>query len=158
NMVFGRAATDLELAEKVIPGMDQPLAPYLERVRLFKQATGLPMIHACRVNDLATARHAIRDGIVDMIGMTRSHLADPHLVNKMIAGREDEARPCVGAGFCIDSLNLGGSAHCAHNPATGRETELDHEIPPSNGTPLRVVVAGGGPAGLEAARVAALRG
>jgi 2,4-dienoyl-CoA reductase-like NADH-dependent reductase (Old Yellow Enzyme family) len=158
NMVFGRVATDLELAENITPGMDAPLAPFLERVRAFKQATDLPLIHACRVNDLATARHAITDGIVDLIGMTRAHLADPHLMNKMQAGHGEDARPCVGAGYCIDSLFTGGAALCAHNPATGREEELDHEITGTTDTPRHVVVVGGGPAGMEAARVAALRG
>jgi len=158
NLVFGRAATDLELSEKVMPAMDSPLAPYLEPVRRFKAATDLPVFHAARVTDLATARHAVRDGIVDMIGMTRSHLADPHLVNNMIAGHEERTRPCVGAGYCIDSLFTGGAAHCAHNPATGREKEFGHDIAPSDGPALHVVVVGAGPSGLEAARVAALRG
>lgn len=158
NIVFGRVATDLELSENIIPGMDSPLAPFLERVRRFKQATSLPVIHACRVNDLATARHAISDGIVDLIGMTRSHLADPHLVNKMMAGRGEDARPCVGAGFCIDSLSTGGEALCAHNPATGREEELDHEEPGTAASPRHVVVVGAGPAGMETARIAAGRG
>ena len=138
--------------------MDSPLAPYLEPVRRFKAATNLPVFHAARVTDLATARHAVRDGIVDMIGMTRSHLADPHLVNNMIAGHEERTRPCVGAGYCIDSLFQGGAAHCAHNPATGREKELPHTIAPSDNPGLHVVVVGAGPAGLESARVAALRG
>lgn len=158
NLVFGRAATDLELAEKVMPAMDSPLAPYLEPVRRFKAATGLPVFHAARVTDLATARHAISDGVVDMIGMTRSHLADPHLVNNLIAGHEERTRPCVGAGYCIDSLFQGGAAHCAHNPATGREKEFGHTIAPTQGPLHHVVVVGAGPAGLEAARVAALRG
>ncbi len=158
NLVFGRAATDLELAEKVMPAMDSPLAPYLEQVRRFKAATDLPVFHAARVTDLATARHAVRDGIVDMIGMTRAHLADPHLVNNMISGHEERTRPCVGAGYCIDSLFTGGAAHCAHNPATGREKEIGHDIAPGDGPPLHVVVVGGGPSGLEAARVASLRG
>ena len=158
SLVFGRAATDLELAEKVIPGMDAPLAPFLARVQRFKRATSLPVFHACRINDLATARHAIREGIVDMIGMTRAHLADPQLVNTLVAGAEEELRPCVGAGYCIDSLFTGGAAFCAHNVATGRETELDHEIDAGDGPRRHVVVIGAGPAGLEAARVSALRG
>jgi len=158
NMVFGRVATDLELAENITPTMDAPLAPFLARVKRFKEAAGLPMIHACRVNDLATARHAITDGIVDLIGMTRAHLADPHLMNRMTAGEEDKARPCVGAGYCIDSLFQGGRSLCAHNPATGREEELSHEITDKASEPRHIVVVGGGPSGMETARVAALRG
>ncbi|MBN36349.1 MAG: N-methylproline demethylase [Rhodospirillaceae bacterium] len=158
NIVFGRVATDLELAENITPTMDAPLAPFLARVKRFKEATHLPMLHACRVSDLATARHAISDGIVDLIGMTRAHLADPHLMNRMQAGDEERTRPCVGAGYCIDSLFQGGRALCAHNPATGREEELAHEIDDTAANPRHVVVVGGGPAGMETARVAALRG
>jgi 2,4-dienoyl-CoA reductase-like NADH-dependent reductase (Old Yellow Enzyme family) len=120
NLVFGRVATDLELAEQVVPGMDKPLAPYLQRVARFKEAVNLPVFHACRVSDLATARHAIENNIVDMIGMTRAHLADPYLMSKLMAGRVDDVRPCVGAAYCVDSLNFGGLAVCTHNPATGR--------------------------------------
>ena len=158
NLMFGRMATDLELAEAVMPGMDAALAPFLDNVRRFKHAVSLPVFHACRVNDLATARHAIREGIVDMIGMTRAHLADPHIANKLADNRADEIRPCVGAGYCIDSLFLSGLARCAHNPATGREETLPHSIAKAARTPLKVVVVGGGPAGLEAARVSAERG
>ncbi len=158
NLVFGRVATDLELAENINPGMDAPLAPFLERVRRFKQAVEIPVFHACRINDLATARYAIEAGIVDMIGMTRAHLADPQLVNKLRAGHEGQVRPCVGAGYCIDTLFLTGLARCVHNPATGREATLPQVIEPATGAPLRVVVVGGGPGGLEAARVCAERG
>ena len=158
NLMFGRMATDLELAEAVMPGMDAPLAPFLDNVRRFKEAVSLPIFHACRVNDLPTARHAIREGIVDMIGMTRAHLADPHIVNKLADNREDDIRPCVGAGYCIDSLFLTGLARCAHNPATGREETLPHKIKKIDSAPRHVVVVGGGPAGLEAARVSAERG
>lgn len=158
NLVFGRVATDLELAETVVPGMDLPLAPFLGRVRRFKEAVRVPVFHACRINDLSTARHAIRDGIVDMIGMTRAHFADPHLVRKLSAGREEDVRPCVGAGYCVDHLSISGLAVCSHNPATGREATLPHVIGATDGPRRRVVVAGGGPAGLEAARVSAERG
>ena len=158
NLVFGRVATDLELAENITPGMDAPLAPFLERVRRFKQAVQVPVFHSCRVNDLPTARYAIQDGIVDMIGMTRAHLADPHLVDKLRHGREDSIRPCVGAGYCIDSLFFTGLARCVHNPATSREATLPHIITPGDGPRLQIAVVGGGPAGMEAARVCAHRG
>jgi NADPH-dependent 2,4-dienoyl-CoA reductase/sulfur reductase-like enzyme len=73
-------------------------------------------------------------------------------------GRESEIRPCVGMGYCIDRIYFGGEALCAHNAATGREATMPHVIALSAGRKRKVVVVGAGPAGLEAARVAAARG
>ena len=106
---------------------------------------------------LATARHAIATGQLDMVGMTRAHMADPHIVQKIVEGREHDIRPCVGATYCLDRIYQGGMALCIHNPATGREEVMPHTIKPA-GTRRQVVVVGAGPAGLEAARVAAERG
>lgn len=117
----------------------------------------MPTFHAARIQDVATARHAIATGKADMIGMTRAHMADPHIVNKIIGRSEDDIRPCVGMGYCIDSI-YGGQASCIHNPATGREATVPHVITPSTGPTKKVVVIGAGPGGLEAARVAAERG
>jgi len=106
---------------------------------------------------VATARHAVAAGLLDMVGMTRAHMADPQIVKKIIEGREDDIRPCVGATFCLDRIYAAGEALCIHNPATGRELTMPHDIAPAP-TRKRVVIVGAGPAGLEAARVAALRG
>ncbi len=93
-----------------------------------------------------------------MIGMTRAHLADPHLVSKIIARREETIRPCVGANYyCLDRIYGAGAAYCIHNPATGRELTMPHAIPKA-AERKKVVVVGAGPAGLEAARVAGERG
>jgi len=89
--------------------------------------------------------------------MTRSHIADPHIVNKIIAGREAEIRPCVGATYCLDRIYEAGEALCIHNAATGREATMPHVIPRAERT-RRIVVVGAGPGGLEAARVAGERG
>ena len=93
-----------------------------------------------------------------MVGMTRAHMADPHIVAKIMRGEEARIRPCVGVGYCIDRIYEGGEALCLHNPATGREASLPHVIARSDRPARRVVVVGAGPAGLEAARVAAARG
>ena len=89
------------------------------------------MFHAARIDDVATARHAIAEGKLDMVGMTRAHIADPHIVRKIIDGREDEIRPCVGATYCLDRIYEGDEALCIHNAATGREATMPHVIAPA---------------------------
>jgi NADPH-dependent 2,4-dienoyl-CoA reductase/sulfur reductase-like enzyme len=90
--------------------------------------------------------------------MTRAHMADPHIVRKLMEGKAERIRPCVGAAYCIDRIYAGRAAFCLHNVATGRETWLPQSVERSTGPFRKIVVVGGGPAGLEAARVAALRG
>jgi len=154
----GTIDTD-EALSHIIPLMGTPAGPNFAKVKAARTALpGLPIFHAARINDLATARHWVSDDAVDMIGMTRAHMADPHIVAKMMRGEEDRIRPCVGAGYCIDRIYQGGEALCLHNPATGREETMPHVIAPSDGPKKRIVIVGAGPAGLEAARVSALRG
>jgi 2,4-dienoyl-CoA reductase-like NADH-dependent reductase (Old Yellow Enzyme family) len=157
NVIQGYIGTD-EALSHVIPGMGTPAGPHLDLARAVKQRVKLPIMQAARVNDVATARHAISSGAVDLIGMTRAHMADPHIVAKITRGEEHRIRPCVGAGYCIDRIYQGGEALCLHNPATGREETMPHVVPKSTGPVKKIVVVGAGPAGLEAARVSALRG
>jgi 2,4-dienoyl-CoA reductase-like NADH-dependent reductase (Old Yellow Enzyme family) len=157
NVIKGHIDTDEGLSH-VIPIMGTPSAPHLEFVKSIRSRLRLPVFHAARINDVATARHAVAGGYVDMVGMTRAHMADPHIVAKIARGEEDRIRPCVGMGYCIDRIYEGGEALCIHNPATGREETLPHVIEKSKTPGKRVVVVGGGPAGLEAARVCAERG
>jgi 2,4-dienoyl-CoA reductase-like NADH-dependent reductase (Old Yellow Enzyme family) len=157
NVIKGHIDTDRALAD-VIPGMGTPSGPFLELAGTIRRELGIPTFHAARVNDVATARHAVREGLVDMVGMTRAHMADPHIVAKIARGEEHRIRPCVGAAYCIDRIYVGGEALCIHNPATGREATMPHVIPRSPGPVRKVVVVGAGPAGLEAARVCAERG
>lgn len=149
--------SDARLA-RAIPGMGAPSAPFLDLAASVKRAVDIPVMHATRIQDVATARHAIREGLLDLVGMTRAQLADPHLVNKIAAGEEDRIRPCVGANYCLDAIYQSGSARCVHNPATGREQTLVHEITTTAPARKKVVVVGGGPGGLEAARVLGARG
>jgi dimethylglycine catabolism A len=60
----------------------------------------LPVIHAAKIADLAAARHAVGEGLTDLAGMTRAHMADHHLVKKLMNGEEEQVRPCVGASYC----------------------------------------------------------
>ena len=156
DIIRGHIDTDAGLTD-VIPIQGMPSAPHLDFAGEIRAAIGLPTFHAGRIQDVATARHAIVSGKLDMVGLTRAHIADPHIVRKLSAGREDEIRPCVGANYCLDRIYQGGSAYCIHNAATGRELTMPHDISPA---PVRrkIVVVGAGPAGLEAARVAAERG
>jgi 2,4-dienoyl-CoA reductase-like NADH-dependent reductase (Old Yellow Enzyme family) len=156
NVIRGTIASESELIH-VIPIHGMPSAPHLDFAGQVRASTGLAVLHASKVDDVATARHAIREGRVDLVGMTRAHLADPHLVRKVLEGRETEIRPCVGATYCLDRIYAAGEALCIHNAATSREETMPHDIPRAS-EPRRIVVVGAGPAGLEAARVAGERG
>ena len=156
NIIRGRIHTDPAMTD-VIPIHGMASAPHLDFAGRIRAEVGLPTFHAARIPDVATARHAVASGKLDMVGMTRAHMADPHIVRKIIEGREEDIRPCVGATYCLDRIYQGGMALCIHNPSTGREETLPHTVSPAP-TPHKVVVVGAGPAGLEAARVAAERG
>ncbi|HVZ01701.1 MAG TPA: NADH:flavin oxidoreductase [Dongiaceae bacterium] len=157
NIIRGHIETEAALT-KVIPILGMPTAPHLDFVGEVRAETRFPVFHAAGIADVATARHAVAAGKLDMVGMTRAHIADPHIVRKIEQGRESEIRPCVRATYCIDRGYLGVDAVCIHNAATGREARMPHVISPSDGPRKRVVVVGAGPAGLEAARVAGDRG
>ena len=156
NIIRGRIHTDAALTD-VIPIQGAKSAPHLDFAGSIKQETGMPTFHAARIPDVATARHAIESGLLDMVGMTRAHIADPHIVEKIKNNREDDIRPCVGATYCLDRIYQAGEALCMHNAATGRELSMPHKIQSSE-TPKKVVIVGAGPGGLEAARVASERG
>ncbi|MBS3647377.1 NADH:flavin oxidoreductase [Pseudaminobacter sp. 19-2017] len=157
NIIRGHIETDAALT-KVIPITGMRSAPHLDFAGEVRAATKFPVFHAARIQDVATARHAIASGKLDMVGMTRAHIADPHITRKVIEGREHEIRPCVGATYCLDRIYEGGEALCIHNAATGREAAIPQIIKRTTGPSKKVVVVGAGPAGLEAARVAAEAG
>ena len=157
SVVGAQASTHRDTA-KIWPTMWLPSAAFLALARAIRAEVSIPVFHATRIPDAATAAHAVESGAVDMVGMTRAFIADPHHVTKLREGREAEIRPCVGAGYCVDRVLLGRDALCLHNVAAGRETGLAHRIEPGSGPGRKVVVVGGGPGGLEAARVSASRG
>ena len=154
NANYGRIDKMMEMAEQCMPGMSMPIAPWLEKAGIFKQEVSLPVFHAARITDLSTARHAIREGLLDMVAMTRAHIADPQIVNKLTRGEEERIRPCVGATHCMGA----NRPTCLHNAASGRERFWPQVIEETAGPARKVVIVGGGPAGLEAARVSAERG
>ena len=157
NVIKGHVDTQEGLSH-IIPNMGTVAAPKLEFTGAIKREFDLPVFHAARINEVATARHALRENLLDMVGMTRAHMADPYIVKKIASGEEERIRPCVGMGYCLDRLYENGDALCAHNPATGREKTMPHLVPKTSGSTRKIAIIGAGPSGLEAARVCAERG
>ncbi len=157
NLIRGHIEHDASLTD-VIPVTGMRSAPHLDFAGEVRAETKFPVFHAARITDVATARHAIAEGKLDMVGMTRPHIAEPHIVRKVMEGAEHRIRPCVGATYCLDRIYEGGEALCIHNAATGREAWMPQIIARADGPAKHVVIVGAGPAGLEAARVAGERG
>jgi 2,4-dienoyl-CoA reductase (NADPH2) len=120
-----------------------------------KQVVDVPVIAVGRIHDPVRAEQILADGRADFIAMGRPLLADPNLARKLQSGQAHRVRKCISCENCIDAMEQRFSVDCAVNPRTGKEREL---AAPRTLRAKRVVVIGGGPAGLEAARVAAERG
>jgi len=118
----------------------------------------LPTIVTGRMTSVAQVEAVLADRVADLVGMMRATIADPDLVRKTVEGREDEIRPCIACNqACAGGLNSRGRVTCTVNPAAGREIRFGDDSL-RTGQPRRVVVVGGGPAGVEAARSAAVAG
>lgn len=156
NVIRGTTFTDTLLSD-VIPIHGMAAAPHLDFAGMVRENTGLPVLHAAKVDEVATARYSIEEGKLDLVGMTRAQMADPYLIEKLADGRAAEIRPCVGATYCLDRIYEAGEALCIHNAATGREASMPHKVLTASSS-RNVVIVGAGPAGLEAARVSAERG
>jgi N,N-dimethylglycine/sarcosine dehydrogenase len=156
--IIGGGAHTYALQAAAVPNMSFPTAVYVPLAAAIKQAApGLAILHASRIVDPIQAERLVAGGHVDVVGMTRALIADPDLPRKAREGRFDDIRTCVGANEgCIDRIYQGKPVTCVQNPASGREAELGTVQPA--GAAKTVLVVGGGVAGLEAARVAALRG
>jgi mycofactocin system FadH/OYE family oxidoreductase 2 len=156
--IIGGATHTLVLQALAVPNMASPHGLFVPLAAAIKAAVpAMPVFHAGRIVDPVHADRILADGAIDLVGMTRALIADPDMPRKAREGRLDEVRPCVGANAgCIDRIYQGKPVTCIQNPGTGRETELAEPAPAAPSR--RVVVVGAGPAGLEAARMAALRG
>jgi 2,4-dienoyl-CoA reductase (NADPH2) len=140
---------------QMVNGSSWPMALNVAAAQAVKRAVDVPVIVVGRIHDPALAEQILRDESADLVAMARPLLADPDLPEKARSGRTRELRRCISCQNCIDAMETRLAMDCAVNPRTGREVEL--AAPPA-ARPRRVLVVGGGPGGLEAARVAARRG
>jgi len=157
--VIGSGCDTHNTLANVIPNMSFPPEPFLHLAAGIKEVVKVPVIHAQNIKDPNQAQRILEGGYVDLVGMTRAHIADPHIIAKIKMGQIDQIKQCVGANYCIDRQYQGLDVLCIQNAATSREyMGVPHIIEKTEGVKRKVVVVGGGPAGMEAARVAAERG
>ena len=137
-----------------ITSPEKPLVPF---ARAIKDAVSVPVFCVGKITDPAGAEGILRAGDADMVGMTRAHVAEPAILRKLMEDRLDDIRPCIhGNEACFGRKQRVGDMACVFNPRTGREHRWQRLTPTENYK--SVIVVGGGPAGLEAARVAAKSG
>ncbi|PSL45873.1 2,4-dienoyl-CoA reductase (NADPH2) [Salsuginibacillus halophilus] len=136
--------------------MKVPRKKFVDVAAGIKQGVKIPVIASNRINDPQDAEDVLAAGKADMISMARPFLADPEIITKGFEGRRDEINTCIACNqACLDHVFEGRSATCLVNPEAGRELELTLPVPEMK---KHVLIVGAGPAGLEAARTAALRG
>jgi 2,4-dienoyl-CoA reductase-like NADH-dependent reductase (Old Yellow Enzyme family) len=144
---------------KLLSPMDEPLGSEMPANAVITRVVSKPTIVVGRIMTLDHADHIVSSGAADMVSMVRALIADPELVNKARRGDEHLIRPCIGSNFgCVGQLMTTGMLSCVVNVAAAQETMVSFD--PQGPAPVRrkVLVVGGGPAGLEAARTAAMRG
>ncbi len=148
------------VADQNVPDWQHERALWLPLAAGIKEAVGeFPVFAVGRINDPAEANAVIERGQADMVAMTRQHIADPETVNKLVEGRAEDVRGCISCNQgCLDMLPKGRHITCIHNPAAGYEAELGIGTLRPASAPKRVVVVGGGPAGMKVAETAARRG
>jgi 2,4-dienoyl-CoA reductase-like NADH-dependent reductase (Old Yellow Enzyme family)/thioredoxin reductase len=136
----------------------RPHGDFLESARELREAVGgkVPVLGVGRITTPEEAEEALQGGNCDFVGMVRANIADPDLVNKLKSGNSANIRKCVGANACINRIMTGTHVMCFHNPETGREDRLGALVQADRSK--RVLVVGGGPAGLKVAEIAAKRG
>lgn len=146
--------------------MSVPRGSWVYMTERIRKVVKIPVVTAYRINDPILAEEILVSGKADLIGMARALIADPDLPNKAKEGRFDDIRPCTACCYCLDQVHgeiqdasspLNRPVACAVNALAGHETKEEYTIRAAK-KPKKVAVVGGGPAGIEAARVAALRG
>jgi 2,4-dienoyl-CoA reductase-like NADH-dependent reductase (Old Yellow Enzyme family) len=135
--------------------MEMPAGYQLAGARQLTSVATVPTIVTGRFRTLDEAEKVLADGVADMVSMVRALIADPEVVEKTRSGRAHEIRPCIGCNQgCYASVLAGGRIGCTVNPAAGSERVLSESLVARYERPASVLVVGGGPAGLEAARIA----
>jgi hypothetical protein len=138
--------------------MHTPLAYTVPLASAIRSVINLPVFCTNRINDPHLAENILADGHADMIGMVRALICDPELPNKAMEGRTEDIRHCIACNQgCIARMGLGYSLGCLQNPAVGLEETMGIGTLKRCEKQKKVVIVGGGPAGLEAARTAATR-
>ena len=141
---------------RLIPTMEEPMAFEMPTTEPVTRGRSVPTIFSGRVMTLDAADHVVRSGVADMVSVVRGLIADPELVTKSRERRESEVRPCIGTSQgCVGRPR--GRIACVVNPSVGREHHRPSRPEPAE-VRRHIFVVGGGPAGLEAARMAAIRG
>ncbi len=156
NVVSGTSAS-LKGAIHIVPPMFFANAYSAPFAAALKQVVGKPVFVAGRINQPQMAEQVLASGQADMCGMTRAMICDPEMPVKALEGRVDDIRACIACNqACIGHFHKGYPISCIQHPETGRELTLG--IKTATDTPKRIIVAGGGPAGMKAAAVLAARG
>lgn len=157
SLTMGHYSDALNTARN-IPNMTFRPGLWRRYGKLVKSVVDVPVFLVGRINHPRTAEDLLETGSCDAVVMARALIADPHLPEKARTGRTRAIRPCVGAMNCMDSLEKGRGIRCIHNPRVGHELQMGEDVEATAADVKRILVIGGGPAGLEAARVAAARG
>ncbi len=156
---FNASLGDYYRMDSMVGGMQQPVGYELPSSAQLTEGVTVPRIVSGRIRTLEEAEQVLREGVADLVSMVRAQIADPDLIRKTREGRVDEVRPCIACNQgCIGGLMRDMRLGCLVNPAVGFERTLAEDLIVKTSEPRKILVIGGGPAGMEAARVGALMG
>lgn len=158
NLIAGNSAS-LGGAVHIVPPMSVPNAYIAPDSKVFRDALDIPVFVAGRINQPQEAEAVLKKGEADMVGMTRALICDPLMPLKSMTGKVDDVRACIACNqACIGHFHRGVPISCIQHPETGREQTYGFDQVPVSTQSKKVMVVGGGPAGLKAASIAARAG